>query len=840
MRFKLAHDGNTAIGAALFRLIGMSCFAISMAARGAPPDPNTLVQQEIVAEDSGSSDADSKAPPAAVPAAGASSAVAGATVLLRGTVTAKRPTSTLQKAASSSTALGGEQLEQNGTPDVNTAIQSIAGVSLKNEGVGQTEIEMRGMTSSGGSSPTTGFYMDDIPLAPPAGAQNGKVVISPSLYDMQGIEVLRGPQGTSYGSGSMGGAVKLITTPPDPTSFAASIQSILSATEGGGFNHADNLMLNIPFDDNSMALRMVFTEAYTSGWIDRIVVGPYPATSNGGATRGEVQDAPVISNFSNSNSSQQYNLRTSLLWKVMPQLTITPALSYFTNQQAGISAFDSTPGTLTHYQPFNIPEPLTDRITIASLTAKYQFDHADLTWISSYWDRRSTQVEDGSEDFNNPDTGATLASNKNPAGPQPGYYGSAGTGAVVGSENDPSRQFTQEVRLASTGDGPLQWVVGAFASDFSATWNFSGLTANPSVYMDLGSTRAATTNQWFVAHSPTKSSQYALFGNATYALDDHWRIEAGARLLRYDYDFSSTISGWGSGLGAANPSASGLISEEEVRVLPKLGISYQFDPDLMLYADTAKGFRPGGGNAYYPTTGVFWAPAYAPFHFCCGWPASYKPDDVLSYEVGEKARFLDRRLTVEASVYYEDWQHPQLLAYPGDWAFNINGNKAEIAGADVSIKAVLGGGFTLAASLGYTHDEVQPGPHWEIRPSNVMPDVPLFNGSLSLSYRKELAGGKVLTAELDNGYVGARYSLDFLQPYQSTGEYVKLASYDLTNLRLGMEFRSGWNASLFVTNLFDKHASLENLFQETEPSAAFSRVLTNQPLTVGLNLRYEM
>jgi outer membrane receptor protein involved in Fe transport len=755
-------------------------------------------------------------------------------------VTGHRVGDRAEKSAASVEDIDGDKLEQNAIPDVTTLIQSIAGVSLKTEGVGQTEIEMRGMTSSGGSSPTTGFYLDDIALTPPAGAQNGKVVISPSLYDLEAVDVERGPQGTQSGAGSMGGSIKLVTATPDPSGFFGSVQSILSGTEGGGFNHTDNFMANFALVPDRMALRIVVGESYTSGWIDRIVAGPYPAVSGGGGNRGDVAAAPVLMNFPGSNSSQQYNLRTSLLWKLTPELTLTPEISYLTSSQAGISAYDSNPGTETHYQPFNIPEPLTDRIVIASLTAKYTFEHADLTSITAYWNRRSTQVEDGSEDFNNPATGATLASEKNPSGPQPGYYGPGGTGTVVGTENDPSRQVSQEFRLASKGDGPFQWVIGAYASDYAATWNFSGITANPSVYMDLGTTQAATTNQWFVAHSPTSETQFAVFGNGTYALDQHWKIEAGLRVFRYNYDFSSTISGWGSGLGAATPSASGLISEQEVGVTPKLGLSYEFDPSLMVFADVAKGFRPGGGNALYPTTGIFWGPAYAPLHFCCGWPPSYKPDDVWTYEAGEKAHLFDRRVTLDASIYYENWEHPQLLAYPGDWAFNINGEKAQIEGAEVRTKVILGGGFEFNATLGYTHDYVDPGLHWEILPAHVMPDVPLFNSDISLAYRRDLSNGDVLTAEADTGYVGSRYSLNFLLPYQSTGEYMKLAAYALTNLRVGLQSHNGWSAGLFVTNLFNKQAALENLFQETEPSAAFSRILTNQPRTVGLNLRYDL
>ncbi len=768
----------------------------------------------------------------------AAAAAAAPADLMTVQVAGQKLGATLQQQSTSVAAISGIQLEQHAVPDIATLIQSVAGVSLKTEGPGQTEIEMRGMTASGGSTSTTGFYLDDIPLTPPAGAQNGKVVISPALYDMDGVDVLRGPQGTTFGAGAMAGAVRLVTAAPELGNRAASLQSVLSSTQGGGTNHADNLMFNLTLGDD-LALRVVASEAYTSGWINRIVAAPFPLVSADGITRGAVASAPVTASHPRSNAAQQYNLRMSLLWKVTPQLSITPALYYFTSRQDGISAYDSTPGTQTHYQPFDISEPLTDRMGIGSVTLNYALPAADLTWNVAYWKRRSTQVQDGSEDFNNPLSGATLASNLNPNGPQPGYYGPGGTGTVIGTEDDPTRQLSTEMRLTSRGDGPLQWVAGAFASDYHASWNFSGITANPSVYMDLGTNQAATTNQWFVADSPTHTTQVALFGNASYALDPQWKLEAGARLYRYNYAFSSTITGWGSGLGAAMPSATGQIRQVSTGVNPKLGLSYQANHDLLLYANVARGARPGGGNALYPTTGAFWSGAYAPFHYTNGWPSSYPSDSVWSYEVGEKARLLDHRLTVNASAYYANWKHPQLMAYPGDWAFNISGDKVTIAGADLDLKAQLGGGFTLGAALGYTHDEVHPGEHWEISPANVMPDVPLFNGNLNLAYNQHLANGDLLSASVDQAYVGSRYSLSFVYPYQSTASYAKLPAYRLTNLRVGLESH-GWTVSAFVNNLTNQHVALENMFQETEPSAAFSRVMTNQPRTVGVNLSYRM
>src|SRR5882672_10460713 len=191
-------------------------------------------------------------------------------------ITAQKRSSTVQETPISISAVSGDDLQARGVSSLAALAQGTPGVSLKSEGPSQTEIEMRGMTSSGGNSATVGFYLDDIPLAGPASAQNGHVVIDPDLYDLNRIEILRGPQGTLFGSGSMGGTVRLITNQPNLSQFQSTAQSVLSGTDGGGFNHKDSLMVNLPLLDDTLALRVVGTENHTSGWIDRIVVNPFP------------------------------------------------------------------------------------------------------------------------------------------------------------------------------------------------------------------------------------------------------------------------------------------------------------------------------------------------------------------------------------------------------------------------------------------------------------------------------------------------------------------------------------------------------------------------------------
>jgi outer membrane receptor protein involved in Fe transport len=189
-----------------------------------------LVLPAVAAAENPTPGADDANVPSAAVAEGATNSDQFAEVV----ITAQKRASTVQETPISITAVSGDDLQARGVASLAALAQGTPGVSLKTEGPSQTEIEMRGMTSSGGNSATVGFYLDDIPLAGPASAQNGHVVIDPDLYDLNRVEVLRGPQGTLFGSGSMGGTVRLITNQPNLSQFQSTAQSVLSGTDGGG------------------------------------------------------------------------------------------------------------------------------------------------------------------------------------------------------------------------------------------------------------------------------------------------------------------------------------------------------------------------------------------------------------------------------------------------------------------------------------------------------------------------------------------------------------------------------------------------------------------------------
>lgn len=735
-------------------------------------------------------------------------------------VTAQKRASTADKTPISMTAVSGEELQDRGIVDFSALAAETPNVSMKSNGPGQTEFEMRGMTSSGGNSPTVGFYLDDVPLSPPASAQNGKVVIDPSLYDLNRIEVLRGPQGTLYGAGSMGGTVKLVTNQPNLAAFEGSAQATLSGTDGGGFNHAENAMINVPLIDRQLALRVVATQASTSGWIDRIVLGNFPTPTDGGLTRGNVLGAPVESDTKGSNAETLKGARATLTWKPTDNLTITPSVFWQLINQDGPSAFDTPPGTEAHYQPFSIAEPYSDTVTVNNLTIKYNFDGVELASVTSNWHRVSLETQDGSENFENPLDGFANTGT---------FYGPNGTGAVSGLEVDPSNQVSEELRAASTGDGRLQWVGGLFYSSFQSNWQLFTSVPNPSAF-------GVTINNVWTLDQPDKIKQHALFGEATYALTEQLKLTGGLRWYSYDNHLDMIVNGFGEPSGS-NAEIYQHVIQSNAGINPKVNLSYEASNDLLYYATAARGFRPGGGNQPLPTTGPVGPCILAGLQaegYTGGAPASYGPDSVWSYEVGEKARLLGNRVRVNTSFFYENWQDIQLEELPCNYPLFDNANTAHIYGGEIEVKASLGGGLSMGFNTGVTHATLAETTHG-FHAGDKLPDVPSVNASVNFSYHQHLTDTLDLVARADNVYTGSRVDLSF--PGGAPDTQTPLPSYDLTNARVGVA-ADRWTAYLFANNLFNKQASLENITQITLANASFNRMETNQPRTIGVDVNY--
>lgn len=717
-------------------------------------------------------------------------------------VTATRRRETLQETPMSITAYSGSALAAAGVTSIAQVGYQTPGVSERNSGPGQVEFEMRGIASSGGQSPTVGFYLDNVPLTPPADAQLGKVVVDPSLYDLKRVDVLRGPQGTLYGAGSMGGTIKLVTNPPDTRNFASSVNLTMSDTQGGGLNYGGNAMVNLPLDKGKAAVRIVGTDTYTDGWINRIVLAPFPLETHGGMTRGEVTGAPVLHDYKRVNTERVQGIRMSVLVHATDNLTLRPSIFYQKIGQGGLNYADSPPGVdfEAHYQPYNVREPYSDSFTLYSLDAKYHFADFDLKSTTAEYVRHTSMREDSAEQ--------TQSFFETVIGiPNLPY---SQIGAFATTAQDDSRQFSEEVRLTSNTPGPLQWIVGGFYQDFDSTDNVFTNTPGPIAQEVLG------VPSLYDIGVVTNYKQLAGFGEISYRFLHSLKVAAGARYYSYKTHERLAESG-GLPNGSLTPTIFHLPASNS-GYNPEVTLSYIPTPNLTLYTRIAKGFRPGGGNS---------PPPYA----CPKSPLQYGPDSLWSYSAGEKARMFGGRLAANSAAYYERWNGiQQEVAETCGNTYTANAGTAEVYGADLEITGRLPANLTLTNRTGYTHARiVQSVPGGTFTVGQTVQDVPTWTDSTSLTWRKPLSRKYELVARADNVFVGSMTDVSYT--------INQVPSHDIVNLRIGLNW-SRAQVALFVRNAANTRAILGNTNALSFNDATFNRVATNQPRTIGVDVNY--
>jgi outer membrane receptor protein involved in Fe transport len=719
-------------------------------------------------------------------------------------VTAEKRDSTVQKTPISVTAITGADLQSQGITDLVEVAQQVPGVSFKTSGPGQTELEMRGLTSTGGESPTVGFYLDETSLTPPAMAQNGKVVIDPSLFDLNRVEILRGPQGTLYGAGSMGGTVKLVTNQPDLQRFDVNAQGTFSETDGGGFNHTENAMLNLPLAPGIAALRIVGTNENISGWIDREVLNPFPLEVNNSTQRGNVAAAPVSQDFTDSNWETLRGGRASLLVKPTEALSLDAGILYQSIHQGGPNTIDVPPGNEVHYQPFDVAEPFEDNFNLYTLTAKYNFDSFQIVSATSSWTRHQLQTQDISEAMQD-----YIGGFLGPPAAFPFSTADGGLGAGSISEDDYSRQVSEELRIASTGNDPLQWLGGAYYSSFHATSHVYS-------YYD-GFEALFGTNNLADNHRLLNIDQYALFGEASYEMPDHLKSTVGLRYYTYHSDSATSVSG----VSANGTSATLSSNAQNSGVTPKVNLAYIPDDNTTIYGTISKGFRPGGPNSPIPPP-------------CTPAPEQFGPDSVWSYELGEKLRFAESRVSVNGAIYYEDWSNiQQQVAPPCGYKFTTNAGKAKVYGAELEVAVIPVVGLTLTESVGYTHATNSTTlPEAGVVSGDRLLDVPEVTSNTSATYRYPLPTSQPMSLlfRLNNSYVDSIQDITYARN--------TLPAYDLVNSRIGLE-ADHWSAMFFVDNLTNKVALLSDTGALSANVSIFNRVATNQPRTYGVDLNYK-
>jgi len=736
-------------------------------------------------------------------------------------VTAQRFNSTVQDTPISLSAITGDQLDAAGITSVEGLAHEVPGLSMRSAGPGQTEYEARGLASSGGSAPTVGFYLDDVPLSPPATSQTGKVVIDPNLYDVDRIELLRGPQGTLYGSGSMGGTVRVITNQPKLDTFEGSVQGTLSDTDGGGVNGGGNLMLNLPVGD-TLAVRLVATDTYRSGWLDRVYVNPFPEDTGTSTGRGNVLAAPVAHVFKDVNTEHLDGGRITVLFKPNDDFNVVTTVLFQHMGMGGYDEFDDPPGNHypALYEASNQGETVDDWFHYYSLEATLNVGFADLTSTSGYFQRHELQTQNASESIS--------------------FF--AGIYPYVNepfSEVDITRQFSQELRLSSRGDGPLHWVAGVFFSDDSSDWDEYAITTNPLFDGANFGDPASLNGDIYNGDQFYRVRQTAGFVDGSYAITDQWKFSAGVRY----YHYSSTTNVFGQGIFAPTPTGSTFVdSVESSGFNPRFNLSYSPNGDLNTYISASKGYRPGG-------------PSYGPFpELNCGGgtPPPYKSDSIWDYEIGEKAKLFDNWLTINSDIYYIKWSNVQeTVAVPCGYTFEANAGDARSYGPELEVNAKLSPNWSVAASASYTNAEINHPSSTFIAAVLTNPvlggiqgcetathctlpilNVPKDAASLALIYTQPVFNDYTLNARITDNFTGHAYD----QAYQFG---IGLPSYNLASARLGLS-GDKWTATVFVDNLTNKLAEMTSnntQFQFNIPQ--LTRFSTNQPRTFGTEVNYK-
>ena len=813
-------------------------------------------------------------------AAPASTAAKGGGELDEIVVTAEKRDSTVQATAISITALSATDLAQENIVTVEDLVGKVPGISLRTAGPGQTEYEIRGLSSGGGTAATVGFYIDETPLSASAVALNGRTVIDPDLFDLNHVETLRGPQGTLYGSGSMGGTIKLVTNQPKLGNFEGATDATISQTTHGSTNGGGSLMLNLPLGEIA-ALRTVMTAKYVSGFIDRIIApaGQFPSPTVQAGTlgapalcayycqRGDVVDAPVAKVVKGSNLERFLSARAILLVKPSDPLSITTTLMYQRIEADGYNNFQDPPGGLVLYQPYDQPEPYYDSFKMASLKAEYNFGPATLTSATSYWKRFVFQSTDSTEALQNINNLTHLVNGA--------YVPNFIQNLYV--EEDPTSQFAEELRLTSNGTGKLQWVGGLYfakldsgyithnqAPGFATALTCGYATFPVAGYCPPGavspansvlrfpdpslppypSAQAANPNGVvFNDNNPDVLKQSAIFGEGTYKFTDALKLTAGIRFFHFQIKNHADQAG----LGTASVNQDHTILDQSASgnaVLPKLNLAYEPTPELTVYGTVAKGSRPGGFNLPIPlpTAAVL---VNNPSAYNCNKPGdpvtvssqpSFTPDSVLSFEIGEKAKFADRRITVNADIYYIKWTDiQQVISLTCGYPYNTNAGNAKSYGPEIEASALVAKALTLDLSGTYntavinhpTASAVAAG----ITPGTRVLSVPRYTATLGLTFQPAIS-------DTVNGLMSVSSSL--VGPVRDQAAFPQiLPSYDLVDARAGVS--SGpWAVYLFGTNLTNKEAKLTiNNTVFAWQTYAITRVSTNQPRTIGLDFQYK-
>jgi iron complex outermembrane recepter protein len=604
-------------------------------------------------------------------------------------VTATRRSERLQDVPISVLAFSQEKLDQQGLKSIDDLSRLSPGLNFQRNGMSSagnyndegSDINIRGVDSTAGTS-TTGIYIDDTPIQT-RHIGFGSINAFPALFDLDRVEVLRGPQGALFGAGAEGGVVRFISPEPDLHKATGYAIADVATTDGGSPSYEGGVAFGSPIIDDVLAFRASVSYRRDGGWVDR--VGYTLSPNNTVALPTPVYNGDTTE--SNANSWETVTGRVALKWKVNDALEITPSVYFQRLQISDTAAYWvslSNPSSNV-YQNGNIgTNPSSDPFTLSAIRVNWDLGFASLFSNTAYYNRNQSGFSDYTQYLR-----ATWASfDELPNSfPQPGDRGWA-------TFHDRQRNFYEEIRLASKDkDARFSWNAGVFYShlDENVPENINDPTLNSEVinytFATTGGPPAVPVCGSFpcpgglIFNGPTDQvidKQTALFGEVGFKLTDTLKATAGVRLSRLDY--TGNIAATGGFLGTTIITQQ---SASENSVTPKAVLSWQPDRDNLLYVSASKGFRPGGPNVSVGSICDSNLTALGISQV----PGQYSSDSLWSYEIGSKNAFLENTLQINASLFYIDWSNIQQNVYLPACGeqFTANLGKAKSEGGDIEV-----------------------------------------------------------------------------------------------------------------------------------------------------------
>jgi outer membrane receptor protein involved in Fe transport len=696
-------------------------------------------------------------------------------------VTANRRSESIQNVPSQVTALTAGTLDQINARDLNDFAGFVPGLSFGSTGASTNLLVIRGITTGSQLSSATGVYLDDIPLGASTSNGVGYQSLNINTFDLNRVEVLNGPQGTLYGATSLGGTIKYIPNSPKLNDFNFEAGAQASSTQHGHIDHAYTGMINLPIAGIA-AIRVDGYQVYDSGYAKDPIFG----RDNQGWARSE-------------------GGRVALLLQPTDELDIQLRAStqHIPSESADVAFRDPhtrQPTYGTYDQAYPTFQPSNYSLTLYSAAINYDTPWAKFSSITGLQVNNGTSYTDNSLTYD-----AALG----------GAFGLPINDPFSLYVNTTTKKFTQEFRVASHENTTFQWLAGAFLSNEKTSETVDLFdNANPDgTFFGLSP---------FTSFLPSTYREYAAYANANIFFTKQLELGLGVRYSRQKQAYEETVSGLLATGSAAVLTPPVATSDQSV-------MTYLFNPkfhitdDVMVYARAASGFRPGGPN-FVLKPGL-------------GNP-TYDPDRLWSYELGEKATFLDKRATLNFDIYDILWKDIQVTVNVGGVNQLENAGTARVTGAEMAFDYRVFPALTLGGSAAYTNARLtSKAPVIDVTTVGVrLPLSPRFNFALIGTYDVDLSNGYTGSINVTDRWIGERNAGFGTKVSQ---QYV-LSSYNITDVNLSVRSPYHLEYGLFLRNVFDKAGEVSaNIIPLQYNHDAPAQVFLAQPRTVGLSINYK-